>query len=59
MFVILIVIVVYVTGFGKMFIVHTSDFAHLEIHKNYIQEMVYRYKTFRDNKGTVASSTIP
>ena len=25
----------YVTGFGKTCIVHTSDFAHLEIHKNY------------------------
>ena len=23
----------YVTGFGKTCIVHTSDFAHLEIHK--------------------------
>ena len=26
---------VYVTGFGKTCIVHTSDFAHLEMHKNY------------------------
>ena len=25
----------YVTGFGKMCIVHTSDFAYLEIHKNH------------------------
>ena len=24
-----------VTGFGKTCIVHTSDFAHLEIHKNH------------------------
>ena len=26
---------IYVTGFEKMCIVHTSDFAHLEIHKNH------------------------
>ena len=26
---------VYVTRFGKMCIVHTSDYAHLEIHKNH------------------------
>ena len=26
---------VYVTGFGKMCIVHTSDFEHLEMNKNY------------------------
>ena len=26
---------VYVTRFGKTCIVHTSDFAHLEIHKNH------------------------
>ena len=26
-----------VTGFGKMCIVHTSDFAHLEVHKNHKQ----------------------
>ena len=26
---------IYVTGFGKTCIVHTSDFAHLEIHKNH------------------------
>ena len=25
----------YVTGFGKMCIVHTSNIAHLAIHKNY------------------------
>ena len=25
----------YVTGFGKTCIVHTSDFVYLEIHKNY------------------------
>ena len=25
----------YVTEFGKTCIVHTSDFAHLEFHKNY------------------------
>ena len=27
--------VTFVTGFGKTCIVHTSDFAHLEIHKNH------------------------
>ena len=26
---------IYVTGFGKTCIVHTSDFAHLEIYKNH------------------------
>ena len=26
---------IFVTKFGKMCIVHTSDFAHLEIHKNH------------------------
>ena len=25
----------YVTGFGKTCIIHTSDFAHLEIHKHH------------------------
>ena len=25
---------IYVTGFGKTCIVHTSDFGHLEMHKN-------------------------
>ena len=28
---------IYVAGFGKMCIVHTSSFAHLEIHKNYME----------------------
>ena len=27
----------YVTGFEKMCIVHTSDFAHLEIHDDYME----------------------
>ena len=26
---------IYVTGFGEMYIVHTSDFEYLEIHKNH------------------------
>ena len=30
-----IAISVNVTGFGKTCIIHTSDFAHLEIHKNH------------------------
>ena len=29
------IFIVYVTGFGKTCMVNTSDFAHLEIHKNH------------------------
>ena len=39
-----------VTRFVKMCIVHTSDFANLEIHKNHI-EWYTDLKLFRDDKG--------
>ena len=26
---------IYVTGFGKTYIVHTPDFAYLKVHKNH------------------------
>ena len=29
--------IIYVAGFGKMCTVHTSDFEHLEMHKNHRQ----------------------
>ena len=38
-----------VTGFGKTCIVHTSDFSHLEIHKNHRE----RHTDFRGGKGVV------
>ena len=36
------------TGFGKTHVVHTSDFAHLEIIK--MQKMIYRFETFKNDK---------
>ena len=40
-----------VTEFGKMCVVHTSHFAHLEFHKNYMDWC--RFETFRNEKGIV------
>ena len=41
----------YVTEFGKMCVVHTSHFAHLEFHKNYMDWC--RFETFKNEKGIV------
>ena len=43
----------YVTGFGKMCKVHTSDFAHLDIYKNHME--CYKNLKFSGliNKGIV------
>ena len=38
------------TGFGKMCIVHISDFAYLEISYK-PQGIVYRIETFKNDKG--------
>ena len=45
------------TGFGKTFIVHTSNFTYLEIHKN--QKEWYRdLKLDRDDKGIVVLQSL-
>ena len=46
---------VYVTGFGKTCIVHTSDFARLEIHKNHRE---FRCETFRNDKWIVVLQSV-
>ena len=43
----------YVPGFGKMCIVYTSDFAHLEIHKNHRERYADLKLSCRDDKGMV------
>ena len=45
------------TGFGKTCIVHTSNFAQLEMLKP--QGMVHKCETFRNDKGVASGCTIP
>ena len=40
--------------FRKSYIVHTSDFGHLEIHEG----MVHRFEIFTDDKGIVVLATM-
>ena len=47
-------LVTYVIEFGKTCIVHTSDFRK----SIKLQGMVYRFETFRDNKGVVALQSL-
>ena len=42
----------YLTRFVKC-VVHTPDFANLEIHIAKPQEMPYRFEIFRDDKGII------
>ena len=48
----------YVTGFGKMCIVHTSNFAYLEIHRNYREWFTGKFETFGNNNVIVAVQSL-
>ena len=49
--------IIYVNGFGKRCIVHTSDFEYLEIYKN--RNESYRVEIFREDRGIVVLYSIP
>ena len=50
-------ITVYVTGFGKMYIVYTSNFSTLVSHKD-LSAMTDRCETLRDYKTTIPLSSL-
>ena len=44
---------IYVTGFGKRCIVHTSDFEYLEIYKSHNEWYTCRVEIFWEDRGVV------
>ena len=48
----------FVTGFGKTCIVHTSDFAHSQVHKIRQEKHIYRSEICMTHGGIVALQSL-